>query len=335
MKQQRQFSFEISGEIYRTEGYYDDKELLSMLREKEYNIKKEIEDQLYHYSREFGQDARIEVHIRFERGSILATGRVVIEFLGAIAGAISFFEYFNRLTNYVKRAFQRTISRNLPGNGNSYSVSINVTPTSYPSSFPNNSNGDSALDLFKISPSKVLLSITLINIMLFIGGTLFTTIEVPSILKKYDEAEAKFKEAKAQYDSADFMLKTAKLDYQFKQQEIENIKSEILQKKEAILNSLSNDTLQINADIKNIDTKLTLLSNQVKGLNKDEEKYEKSLKELNESITKLQENKVTFNFLDLWFYMSFWLKVIVVGILAVTSLTVIFSILYIIRKIRN
>lgn len=212
MKPESQFSFEISGEIFRTESkldnyyddkyyddkyyddkYYDDKELLSILSDKENYIRKEIEDKLYYYASEFGKVERIDVQLRFERGSILATGWVIIQFLGGVSGAISFFEYFNGLINFIRRTIQRAISNNLPGNRNSYRVSINIIPENYPSPASNNSYDNNALDLFKISPSKLLLSITLINIMLFIGGTLFTTIEVPSILEKYDEAEAKVK----------------------------------------------------------------------------------------------------------------------------------------------
>jgi len=332
-------SFEISGEIYRTESrsdnYYDDKELLSILNEKSYNIQREIESELYHYVSKFWSVERIEVQLIFQSGSILATGWVIVNILGSIAGAVSFFEYLNRLIIFIRKVTQRAISSNLPGNGNTYKVSISVTPTGYPTPDSSSSNEDKAFDLFKISPSKLLLSITLINIMLFIGGTLFTTIEVPSILKKYDESVSKFKEAKAQYDSADFMLKKAKLDYQFKQQEIENIKSEVLQKKETILNSLSADTLQIRADITNIDTKLTLLSNQIKELYQNKERYEKSLIGLNESIAKLQENKVTFSFSEVWHYMNLWLRIVVVTVLSVILLTIIFSTIYIIRKIKN
>jgi hypothetical protein len=324
MKSERQFSFEISGEIFRTESkqdnYYDDKELLSILNEKEHYIRKKIEEELYNYSREFGKISTIEVQLRFERGSILATGWVIVGFLGGIAGAISFFEYFNRLTNYIRSVTQRVISRNLPG---SYRVAINVTPTSYPLPTTNDTNDNKSFDLFKISPSNLLLSITLINIVFFLGGTLFNAFQVQSIQQKYDEANAKILEAKVKIDSATQMLNTAKIDYQLKQQEIENIKSEVFAKRNQIISSLSSDTVKIKSEVINVDTKLSILSNQIVALNSDAEKYGKSLKEMSETISNLHDRKITFGFTDIWGFMNVYLKIIVCAIFTVSLLTIV------------
>jgi hypothetical protein len=315
--------------------YDEESELLSILNDRRSVIRQEIESQLYHKISEIGSVQKLEVELRFESGSILATGWVIITILGEVAGAISFFEYLNRLRNYIKEACQQSISRHLPGSVSKYKVSIHVEPTGHQDNITSNSISNKTPDLFNISSSQLLLYITLINIVLFLGGTLFMAIKVPSVLEKYNEAEAKFREAEARYDSADFMLKNTKLDYQIKQQEIEQVKSEVLLRKEAIINSLSTDTFKIGTHIADINTQLVVLSDRIKKLDDNRKRYNNSLKGLNESIEKLQKNKVTFSLPEVWHFLNGWLKVMVVAILTSSYLTFVIAILFVIRGIRS
>src|SRR5205814_2295624 len=46
------------------------------------------------------------------------------------------------------------------------------------------------------SPRMILLAVTLLNVVLFIGGTVYTGVQVTSIQKRYEDAAIKIDEAK-------------------------------------------------------------------------------------------------------------------------------------------
>jgi DNA repair exonuclease SbcCD ATPase subunit len=65
----------------------------------------------------------------------------------------------------------------------------------------------SVLEQLYVSPRSILVFVTMLNIVLFIGGTVYTGIQVASIQKRYEEASTKILEAKQKYDEADSKLK--------------------------------------------------------------------------------------------------------------------------------
>lgn len=71
----------------------------------------------------------------------------------------------------------------------------------------------SVLEQLYISPKSLLLFATLVNVALFIGGTVYTGIQVDSIQKRYQDAAAKISEAKQKYDEAekDYAVADSKL----------------------------------------------------------------------------------------------------------------------------
>lgn len=58
------------------------------------------------------------------------------------------------------------------------------------------------------SPRAILISITLLNIALFIGGTVYTGVQVKSIQERYEEASVKIADAKRKYDEAALNLQS-------------------------------------------------------------------------------------------------------------------------------
>lgn len=66
----------------------------------------------------------------------------------------------------------------------------------------------SVFEQLYISPRTLLLSVTLMNVALFIGGTVYTGVQVDSIQKRYEEASQKIADAKQKYEEADFKLKS-------------------------------------------------------------------------------------------------------------------------------
>jgi len=59
------------------------------------------------------------------------------------------------------------------------------------------------LEQLYLSPRTLLVFVTLLNVALFIGGTVYTGVQVDSIQKRYADASIKITEAKQKYDEAD------------------------------------------------------------------------------------------------------------------------------------
>src|SRR5260370_27491620 len=64
------------------------------------------------------------------------------------------------------------------------------------------------LEQLYLSPRTLLVFVTLLNVALFIGGTVYTGVQVDSIQKRYADASIKITEAKQKYDEADSKLKS-------------------------------------------------------------------------------------------------------------------------------
>lgn len=65
----------------------------------------------------------------------------------------------------------------------------------------------SDLEQLYISPRSILVFVTMVNIALFIGGTVYTGVQVDSIQKRYAEASTKILEAQQKYDASESKLK--------------------------------------------------------------------------------------------------------------------------------
>ena len=61
------------------------------------------------------------------------------------------------------------------------------------------------------SPRYILLAITAINVIIFVGGTVYTGLQVSSIQQRYDEASLKILDAKQKYDEADSKLRSVQV----------------------------------------------------------------------------------------------------------------------------
>ena len=315
--------FELTGTITRPDNEldsnYKDYEIIDILNNESSYIKREIEDGIQIGLKQFIEIDYPRVDISFENGSIIATGLVVINLLGKISGAVAFFEYVNRLVKRVtERAIRNSLRRRLQNDR--FTISIQTIPINIPENLPQATEQDSSSSLFNIPSSKLLIYITLINIMFFVGGTLFNMFQVDSVQKRYNEANQKYLEVKTKYDSASQLVAYAKIKYQA---DMESVVSDVMNKKRAILSSLSSDTISISSDISLLNAKNKRLDLEIESVNKEIAKNQQSLKEINETINKLRDNKTKFGFIDSWNFMNLTLKIIVSLLLLISLLSVI------------
>lgn len=351
--QSLKFLFELTGTITRPDNelysLYTDNQLVDILNNESSYIKTEIEQEIQAGLKQFLKIHHPKVDISFENGSILATGFVVIDILGKTSGAIAFFEYVNRL---VKRVTERAIRNSLRKKiqNDRFTISIQTIPMNIPESSNQTSEQDGSSTIFNIPSSKLLIYITLINIMFFIGGTLFNLFQVDSVQKRYNEANQKYLEVKANYDSTSQLVAHARIKYQA---DMESLFSDLMTKKRAILSSLSSDTISISSDISLLKAKSKRLDLEIESTNKaiannqqtvkqtnetikkEIDKTQQNLNELNHSINKLKDNKTKFGFIDSWNFMNLALKIIVSSLILVSISSAIFIVLVIKKSVLN
>ena len=304
------YTFDISGKItnvkFKSDDFNHDFEIIENLNKKKKNIEREIEEEIkFRLSKKILLKS-ITVQLSFQKGSILAVGLIIIETMAAVGGAISLVEFIMRL---IRRIIERNVRNHLPFNNDDYDVSINISPRMIPSEV-NQMLPEEQVNSFRIPFPKLLFYITLINITLFLGGTLFNVIQIPSILEKQEEARAKLSEAKEKLNTANQLLNSTKLNYQLNSSELEVIKNNVISKGEDVEAEIISQSNIIKSKISETETKLSTELSKITDLNKDISKSGNRLDAINKDISILQEENIKFGFLQIWNYMNIGLKVI-------------------------
>jgi len=153
----------------------------------------------------FPEGISIETEIQFSMGSIEWSGIIVIlDWMSRISGSIALVEMAHR---YVPLVINRVLAPYLDPNGFSPGYTGVDIEGARHFSRPLITNAKNALEQLYISPKMLLIAVTLLNVALFIGGTVYTGVQVDSIQKRYEDAAIKIGEAREKYDVADSKLK--------------------------------------------------------------------------------------------------------------------------------
>lgn len=180
--------------------WMNDTQLLDALEESsesiefaiEQDIRSNVRYALSHGSDDLDSDAMVDVSVSidFHSGSILFTGLAILEWMGKIDGAISLTQ---RVMKLIRSAILRTL-RNRTGNRKCVVV---VVPVPVLGGAPPSPAGSSE-PLF--GSAQILLAITLLNAVMFIGGSVYTGISVNSIEQRFREASDRTTAAQEQYE---------------------------------------------------------------------------------------------------------------------------------------
>lgn len=195
----KEMYFHFEGELIQVmsnEDTMSDGALLETLSEYIPKIEREIASELRDMTAHLIEE-RLDVHvnIRFHKGSVLFSGVVIVmNWMARISGAISLIQMIADAIRWVVRRVLQRYVRN-----RKIQVSVfNPIPTVTQSSPQQTSvNQDSPL----FSLRSILLAITLLNAVLFVGGTVYTGISVNSIQQRYKEAQTEIKKVQADYEN--------------------------------------------------------------------------------------------------------------------------------------
>lgn len=317
--------FDLAGTITRIDkeiiGDRSDSETIYFLDENRYIIERDIREAIYKTISQVVEVKNLNVNLSFERGSILVSGLVVIDLMGKVSGAIAFFEYLAKL---IKRVTEHVIRRTLARRGSDFDVQMTVVPISISEMhrLPGE-NSERPENLFNIPSSQLLISITLINIMFFIGGTLFNLFQVDSVQKRYNEANQKYLEVKTKYDSASQLLDYAKIKYQG---ELESIIVDVIQRKNSIMSKLSSDTINISSALLALDSKARFLEKDLGLIRKVTSDNQKLQNDITDRLNKLQQSDIKFGIKDIWQYMDLTLRAFFIVVVVIVLLVIVWCI---------
>ncbi|GGF21384.1 hypothetical protein [Echinicola rosea] len=239
-KEIKDILFHIEGEVFfenseKNNGY--EREALYMLQKERIEIVRKIEYQL---SQRFNTDVRCELN--FEEGSIIVSGLVILKWISLAAGVFSFIDYASRIINWI---IKRTINnelRRFP-----FSRSLTVVISSF-SDFDR--NGTETLRNTETEPTSlfslrtILIAITLINLILILGGNIYNFVTVESTKDQYLKAKEEVLEINSDLKSLVTDLKLKELETRSEIEALpDKIESEYYEKlvarKDSILNKMN------------------------------------------------------------------------------------------------
>ncbi len=240
---------------------------------------------------------KVNPTISFKVGSVEWTGLIsytydLVEITANIGGAVVFIDLAKNIINDVVSKF---IKNEFNGSTKHFANSIdNMTNTNI-ELIQNNlltttKSPKSIEDYF--SPINVLIYITIINIVFFVGGTVYSGITIDSIRQQYVKSEQTTQKSRDKYLEAEYKLKTLKDDLDKSKEEVdkliikelENYNKNIHKKFEPLIES-------IKQDLDNYENQIIIIDKQSKNI----KIKMNSLDELNEKSKKLFENSVQYS----------------------------------------
>lgn len=279
---------------HQKELFYDC--IINNLNKKSVEISKEIayiiSDKLY--SKYEIKNLTVNIDLNFKVGSIAWSGIYeIIQIMANVGGAVAFAQIAKDSINFVISKYIRQeldfnnhhikYDEEMINNIHTEIVIINQISERIQDNKTNKN------DLFSLD--KILIAITLLNVFLFLGGTIYSGVTIDSINQQYKESEKIIQESKEKYLEAKYNLKNLK-------NELENSKDKI---DKLIIKELNDYNLNIHKkfeplinqtinDLNKYNDKIIKLSDKAKLLNKNIN----SLKLLNQKSKNLYENSIKY-----------------------------------------
>jgi hypothetical protein len=244
---------------HQNEGDYD---VLSELNNDSWEIAGEI-------AREIVDEYRHEIdikhiNIQFNRGSIEWSGVIVFMELGAlISGNIALIHY---LYSAVRRAVNTKVKRRLPKQYKKIDTDVFS---------PDGGHRGMIESTWSVSTRKALIFITVLNLLIFFGGSFMSSVQVPSILDRLEESKQKLSKASSILTD--------------KEREVESLTK-----------TLSVRILELEAKVKQENIKLDDTKKEISSLNKNSNNLIKLEKRLEEKLLRFQKIKTPISMHTLW-----------------------------------
>jgi len=244
--------------------------------EKEISIR--LIEKLYQNSNQ--HNIHINVKLNFQVGSLEWVGLLsylydTVEIAANIGGAVGF---INLVKDIVNKSISEYVIDELRSSSNyNYNSIYDATHTdihlvSHKVVKPIDSNSK-IKELFSLD--KILITITLVNIILFLGGTISSSATLTTIAQQYKESQKTIQESQNKYTEAKYNLKSLKDDLDASKDEIDKL----------IIKELKNYSLNTHKKFKPL---IAQINNELNGYEEQINLIEAKSKTLNNKIDKLE-----------------------------------------------
>lgn len=198
--------FKINGSIHfreeNTDSNHFDKEIFHQLEKERYSIEQQIKDKI---SKELDKD--IDIEIRFEKGSIIIEGIVIIKWISIVGGVFSFIDYASRVVKrIISGVLENRIRRNSPRQIRPFII---ISTSSNSSKFKVSKTRnliDNVSNPFTLR--TILITITLFNIILFLGGSIQGLFTVQSLKDQYVKSKEELLKINSELTSTSYEIKS-------------------------------------------------------------------------------------------------------------------------------
>nr|WP_294940928.1 hypothetical protein [uncultured Mucilaginibacter sp.] len=322
---QKRLLFEISGEIISAGSDGDNPISLRDLNYERKKIEQNTIKELDESIKKLGFTSQITADIQFDQGSILVTGLIILDIAGKISGGIAFVEYIVRLIKMiVKRNIREAVSfPNLEMNLNVSPIGLTdidahqVAEPTLSTVAPREeepSQDRAAFVFLGFKPASLILTITLLNVALFLGGAVYSGYQVKSIQQRYDEAQKEIENARDKYTKAAGTLKDAEAAFNTKLYTVDTVSQSLHIKKLTIEEAINNDKISLEQVFSSTKQNLDSYKEKVNEIRKELDVADDQSTLLNRRLNNLNSSDVTFSFIELWRHINIWFKIILIAV---------------------
>jgi hypothetical protein len=279
---------------------------------------KEIEKDIAEKLREiYNYYVDVDVDLKFEKGSIIVAGFAILKVMEGIVTTIEFTKYAALLIKFItEKVIQRRIN---DLKFNNFRPLIQVSTVSAPPAPEAEAETES---FFNGSPLRMIQMATILNVVLFVGGTVFTGVSIASIADKFQESNRILSETKDRYNTN--LKELTQLE-----NEILLHKNGTLDKMDLILNDVKtwaeNDSLQLSATVARTAENIRSLSPIADRIQQNIIVAETELEKTKTDIQKINNPRVRFSVGDILSHMGAASIIIVVIIMALSISSFIIS----------
>jgi len=297
--------------------------IINNLNKKSVEISKEIAYDISNklYSKYEIKNLTVNIDLNFKVGSIAWSGIYeIIQVMANIGGAVAFAQIAKDSISYV---ISKYIKQELNFNNNHLinddeiinNIHTDIVIVNQTNEILQD-NKTNKKDLFPLD--KILIAITLLNVFLFLGGTIYSGITIDSINQQYKESEKIIQESKEKYSEAKYNLQNIKNELENSKDKIDKLiikelkdyNLNIHKKFEPLINKTKNDLNKYNDKIiklsdetvllnKNINS-LKLLNKKSKDLYENSIKYGKEIELINDKLYSRKNSTINDFIVNVW-----------------------------------
>lgn len=311
-----------------------------------YDIEKNVRRSLY---KKFGEELKVNIRLRYEVGSFEWFGVIeIIDWAGRVITSATLLVYLEKLLRFtINRIIGKHLRLILTGR-RWETVTEVIATSSFPDITKKNPQKDNIADCNVITTQlfslrTILIAITLLNVIMFVGGSVYNSISISSIQDKHKEAIEVIRSSEQSYQKA---LSEANHLKNTVTKRVEDYLSELESANKNKTNALFTNTEgQLKKITENLASKekvvvseIGVLSDRVSkssasfaSVEAEVSEYIEKLKSIVAKLESYEKDDVVIGVVNFWDYTDWFFRIFIIG----GTLVILANILLLILYVRN